>query len=76
MLEAEGHTPVPEDSMIGRVPSVGAVAHRLLIVATLALIGGATACATALVPAAKASISNTPMGPFHVTVFAPAMMLR
>ena len=33
----------------------------------------ATARATALVPAANASISNTPIGPFHTTVFASAM---
>ena len=31
----------------------------------------ATACATPIVPAAKASISNTPIGPFHTTVWAP-----
>ena len=31
----------------------------------------ATARATALVPAANASISNTPIGPFQTTVFAP-----
>ena len=33
----------------------------------------ATACATALVPAANASISNTPIGPFQTTVFASAI---
>ena len=32
----------------------------------------ATAWATALVPASKAGISNTPMGPFQNTVAAPA----
>src|SRR5262249_13486811 len=32
----------------------------------------ATARATALVPAANASISNTPIGPFHTTVLASA----
>ena len=31
----------------------------------------ATAWATPMVPAAKASISNTPIGPFHTTVCAP-----
>src|SRR3954468_8278627 len=33
----------------------------------------ATACATALVPFANASISNTPIGPFHTTVLASAI---
>src|SRR6185436_18979447 len=33
----------------------------------------ATARATPLVPAANASISNTPIGPFQTTVFAPAI---
>ena len=33
----------------------------------------ATARATALVPAANASISNTPIGPFQTTVFASAI---
>ena len=33
----------------------------------------ATARATALVPAANASISKTPIGPFQTTVFASAM---
>jgi hypothetical protein len=32
----------------------------------------ATAFATAIVPCANASISNTPIGPFQITVFAPA----
>ena len=36
----------------------------------------ATAFATAIVPFAKASISNTPIGPFQITVFAPAMTER
>ena len=35
-----------------------------------ALAPSATACATALVPVANASISNTPIGPFQTTVFA------
>ncbi len=30
----------------------------------------ATACATAFVPLANSSISNTPIGPFQTTVFA------
>ena len=34
----------------------------------------ATAWATVLVPLAKAGISNTPIGPFHTTVFAPRMI--
>ena len=33
----------------------------------------ATACATVRVPAANGSSSNTPIGPFHSTVAAPAM---
>src|SRR4051812_2918471 len=33
----------------------------------------ATARAMALVPVANASISNTPIGPFHTTVFAARM---
>jgi len=33
----------------------------------------ATALAIALVPVANASISKTPIGPFHTTVFASAM---
>src|SRR5437764_263763 len=33
----------------------------------------ATAAATALVPVANASISNTPIGPFHTIVFASLM---
>ena len=32
----------------------------------------ATASATALVPASNGGVSNTPIGPFHTTVFAPA----
>ena len=36
----------------------------------------ATALATSMVPFAKASISNTPIGPFQMTVFAPLMTPR
>ena len=34
----------------------------------------ATAWATPIVPAANGAISNTPIGPFHTTVFAVAMI--
>ncbi len=36
------------------------------------LVRSASACATPVVPAAKRGHSNTPMGPFHSTVRAPA----
>src|SRR6185436_11323811 len=35
-----------------------------------------TALATSIVPLAKASISNTPIGPFQMTVLAPAITDR
>ena len=38
----------------------------IIVVASIS----ASACATAIVPLAKFDISNTPIGPFHTTVFA------
>ena len=40
------------------------------------LVAAATALATSSVPFANAGISNTPMGPFHTIVFAPAIFWR
>ncbi len=43
---------------------------------TLTAPDAATALATATVPASNGGISNTPIGPFQMMVFAPAMTLE
>ena len=70
--------PPPVDMCVIRsaTPALATAATESPPPTMLAPLTAATARAMAIVPAANASISNTPIGPFHTTVRASASTLR